>query len=122
MPSVLLIEDDLEYCKLISRILTDHGYEVQTANDGDKGLQVYRNHPADVILTDMIMPEMDGVALIRALKHDDPKPRIIAMSGGGRHLHARFNLEIAETLGVHACLTKPFSKDELLFTLQDIIH
>jgi DNA-binding response OmpR family regulator len=116
---ILLIDDDTQFRKLVTVMLTSAGYDVQEASNGIAGLASYRQQRADVVLTDILMPEMEGLETIRELRKIDPQVKIIAMSveGEGRFGH----LTIALRMGARRILHKPFSSDELLTTVTEVI-
>ena len=112
MYRVLIIEDDESLRHAIQRTLAAAGYEVQQAADGKAGLNAYRQQPSDVVITDIVMPDTEGLETIRELCRHDPAVKIIAMSGGGLGGSTGY-LTLARRLGAHWSLTKPFSGDEL---------
>ena len=116
---VLLIDDDEQFRKLVIVMLTTAGYEVQEATNGRSGLAAYRQQRSDVVITDILMPEREGLETIQDLKALDPAVKIIATSGSGE---GRFgHLQTAVRFGALRTLQKPFSRDELLSTLTDVL-
>ncbi|HEX5319481.1 MAG TPA: response regulator [Stellaceae bacterium] len=113
MPKVLVIDDDHLVRRTISRILQSGGYEVALAEDGAKGVAKFRAERPDLVITDIIMPEQEGIETIIQLLRDNPSARIIAVSGGGR-LGSMDFLTVANRLGAAATLRKPFEPAELL--------
>jgi two-component system chemotaxis response regulator CheY len=113
MPKVLVIDDDILVRRTISRILQHGGYEVTLAEDGAKGVAIFRSERPDLVITDIIMPEQEGIETIMQLLRDNPAARIIAVSGGGR-LGSMDFLTVANKLGAAAILRKPFEPAELL--------
>ena len=81
-PKVLVIDDDILVRRTISRILQHGGYEVSLAEDGAKGVAKFRSERPDLVITDIIMPEQEGIETIIQLLRDNPAARIIAVSGG----------------------------------------
>lgn len=112
-PKVLVIDDDILVRRTISRILQHGGYEVTLAEDGAKGVAKFRSERPDLVITDIIMPEQEGIETIIQLLRDNPAARIIAVSGGGR-LGSMDFLTVASKLGAAAILRKPFEPAELL--------
>jgi CheY-like chemotaxis protein len=110
---VLVIDDDSLVRRTISRILQHGGYEVMLAEDGAKGVAKFRSERPDLVITDIIMPEQEGIETIIQLLRDNPAARIIAVSGGGR-LGSMDFLTVANKLGAAASLRKPFEPAELL--------
>lgn len=123
MNSVLIVDDEEEVRESVARVLARADYEVQTADDGDAGLEAFRKSPADVVITDIIMPEMNGIEFINALRKEYPKVRIIGISGGGDVGHLSYQpnavstsayLAAAEEAGADIVLTKPFEREDLV--------
>jgi YesN/AraC family two-component response regulator len=94
-------------------MLERDGYEVVEAPDGTHGIKAYRQKPADLIITDLIMPNKDGIGMIIELKKEFPDVKIIAMSGGGLNKPEGY-LEGAKKLGAACTLTKPIEREEML--------
>ncbi len=117
---IILIEDERQVLSLIEKILTHAGYSVETATDGDSGLALHRENPADLIITDIIMPEKEGIETIQELRRDDPSARIIAISGGGR-IGPESYLQLAKKFGAQATLSKPFKKNALLEAVEEVL-
>ncbi len=117
MNKILLIDDEPLIRDGLKQILELKGYTVKTASDGKEAIQYLNNNCPDIVITDIIMPERDGIEVIVSVKKKYPEVRIIAISGGGR-INAHDHLEIAKQLGVDNTLTKPFSSDELLFIIE----
>lgn len=96
--------------------LTAMGHTVEEARDGEQGIAQYEREPADVVLTDLIMPEKEGIETIMELKRKHPNVKIIAMSGGGRVTAADY-LQLAKKLGAIRTLAKPFTNEALRATI-----
>jgi len=120
MAKILIIDDDPDILTVLREMLEREGYEVVTANDGEKGVKCYRDNPTDLIITDIIMPEKEGIETILDLRKEFPDIRIIAISGGGR-IDATDHLMVAKHIGAQYTLTKPFEMNELLRAVRDII-
>ena len=84
MKHVLIIDDEYDITRLLSRILEDAGYKTTVAEDGRKGIQRFRQDPADLVIADIFMPDKDGLEVICELREDFPQVCFIAMSGGAR--------------------------------------
>jgi DNA-binding response OmpR family regulator len=119
MPMILVIEDDIQLQKMIYQMLTSEGYDVQQALNGSEGISCYLKTPADLVITDIIMPEKTGLDIISELKRIYPEIKIIAMSGGGR-ADVKL-LDMAQTLGAKGILRKPFSRAELIDTVNNVL-
>ncbi len=111
--SILIIDDDAAVSRTLALILTRAGYKVSTVTSGRKGLEMLSDDGYDLVLTDIIMPELDGIEAIRRIRTDHPGLRIIAMSGGGQIDKADF-LHMAEALGADRVLEKPVRSERLL--------
>lgn len=97
------------------------GFEMVTANDGEEGIKLFREHQFDLVITDIIMPVMEGIETILQLRKINPGVKIIAMSGGGQ-VRADNYLNTATALKVNAVLKKPFSYEELLTALSSTLQ
>lgn len=113
MAKILVVDDDLTTIGLISLYLARHGHEVTTATNGKEALALLYTVSFDLLITDIIMPEMDGYdLLIRLLLHPS-RPKIIAISAGAPDLQPRHILDASCSLKVDATLVKPLKSDEL---------
>ena len=121
MKRILVIDDHTALRQMLRRILEREGYEVVEAADGKEGVELYRQVPADLIITDVVMPEKDGVEIIRELKRDFLDVRVIAISGGSRTLDAQYCLAAMKALGALHVLTKPFGRKELLEAVHELL-
>jgi len=111
---ILVIDDDAIVRNLIGKMLEDSGFEILYAGNGVEGLKMVESNPEiELVITDLIMPEKEGIETIRELKQNRPEIKIIAISGGGR-VNADNYLHLATLLGANAILTKPFTKSELI--------
>ena len=121
MQSILVIDDDKLMCLALARILTSAGYEVAQAFNGDEGLQMYRQRKFDLVITDLIMPDKEGIQIIRELRKEDSRIRIIAMSAGGRG-GATDYLKWARLMGAKECLSKPIKREDLLSAVTSVLE
>jgi YesN/AraC family two-component response regulator len=121
MAKILIIDDDLQIRTMLRNIFESSGYEVIDAPDGKSGIRMYREKKADLIITDIIMPEKEGIELINELRQEFPEVKIIAMSGGGQ-IEPESYLKIAQKLGAVHTFTKPISKNELLGIVQGLLE
>jgi CheY-like chemotaxis protein len=110
--SILVVDDDATFLEVVCRGLRQAGYEVAGVTDGVKALLAIAAHAPDILITDIVMPEIEGIGLITAVRRDHPKMRIVAMSGQP-FMHTLDVLNLAARLGADATLTKPFSMEEL---------
>jgi len=113
MQNILVIDDDKLMRLALARILISSGYNVIQASDGEEGLQLYRTQDFDLVITDLIMPDKEGIQIIRELRKENSSIRIIAMSAGGRG-GATDYLKWARLMGAKQCLSKPIKREELL--------
>lgn len=120
MARILLIDDDDAVCDVTAQVLRQAGHTVNTASDGKTGLALHHAEQHDLIITDMVMPDMDGVELIMALRHTEPRPRVIAISGGSQFSEALL-LPFAQRLGVQRTLAKPIQADALLQAVTEVL-
>lgn len=120
MTRILVIDDNPEFRTILQAHLTTHGYDVLTAGDGDEGLQLLEGGNIDIVLTDILMPQRDGVEVLRTVKKRWPSLPVIAISGGG-WIGATELLGMAERLGADQVLTKPVRRDELLKAVDDAL-
>lgn len=118
--NILVIDDDPQIRTMLRFMLENVGYEVRDAADGKAGMSLFREKPADLVITDIIMPEKEGIETILELRRDFPSAKIIAMSGGGR-LGPEQYLESAKNLGAQRILTKPFSKENVLEAVRNLL-
>jgi DNA-binding NtrC family response regulator len=119
--SILIIDDDAAVSRTLSLILTRAGYQVSTVTSGRKGLEMLTNGGFGLVLTDIIMPELDGIEAIRRIRADHPGLRIIAMSGGGQIDKADF-LHMAEALGADRVVEKPVRSERLLELVKSVME
>ena len=100
---------------LLREILERSGFQVRLARDGREAREVAQKHPIDIVITDLVMPEEEGLEMIRAVRKDHPGLKIIAMSGafGAETLNAARLLDAASLLGADATLAKPITEETL---------
>lgn len=113
MKTILVVDDEAFMLDLVRKILESAGYRVVTAMSADAGFAAFRGERPDAIVTDLIMPEKDGLELIREIRRADPEARIVAISGGGRS-HYINALEAAKAFGAREAVRKPFLPNVLL--------
>ncbi|MEO5342995.1 MAG: response regulator [Gammaproteobacteria bacterium SHHR-1] len=116
MKTILMIEDDQTTRTRLALVLEKAGYRVVQDEDGSHALALLKSERPDLILTDIHLPEKNGLEIVTEIRDlHDPVP-IIAMSGGDRFGHSY--LDISEMLGANAIMNKPFSVDELLIQIE----
>jgi len=121
MARILIIDDEPQIRSMLTLMLERDGYEVVEAPDGVEGIKVYRQNPADLIITDLIMPNKDGIGMIIDLKKEFPDVKVIAMSGGGLNKPDGY-LKGAKKLGAACTLTKPIDREEMLKAVREILR
>ena len=120
MERILIIDDEEQIRSMLRLMLERDGYEVVEAPDGIEGIKAYRQKPADLIITDLIMPNKDGIGMIIELQKEFPDVKIIAMSGGGLNKPEGY-LKGAKKLGAACTLTKPIDREKMLRAVKNII-
>jgi len=117
---ILLIDDDATVRYALKQVLERAGHQVEEANDGMVGIEKYNAARPDIVVTDIIMPNQEGIETIIKLKRMAPEVAIIAMSGGGRTGNRDF-LAMAEKLGAAKVMPKPFRPKELVEAVQALL-
>jgi CheY-like chemotaxis protein len=120
MTRVLLIEDEPGIRHGLVRVLANAGYEVVESASGADGLRLWREQGADLVLTDILMPDTNGIEVILELRREAPTLPVIAMSAGERARDFDLLAE-AQVLGAVSLLRKPFSRDELLAVIESAL-
>jgi len=118
MARILIIDDEELFRKMLRQMLEMAGYEVLEAVDGRQGITLYREMPTDLVITDIFMPEKEGISTIGDLKKEFPTLKIIAVTGGGNKRRGFEYLQFAGKVGADCTLSKPFERQELL----DAVH
>jgi CheY-like chemotaxis protein len=118
---ILIIDDEDQPRRMLQQVLIRMGYEVVEARDGNEGLQLFRTSPTDLIITDILMPEKEGLETIIDLRREFPAVKIIAISGGGRTGNLNF-LEVAKRLGAQRTLQKPFELQEMIAAVRELLQ
>lgn len=121
MKKILLIDDDLQFNKMARMILEDAGYEVRSAHNGAEGLKMFIEARPDLVITDVYMPEKEGLETIMELRQADPEIRILVMSGGNPHMNMSEMFNMAEMFGADAALPKPFDIGIFLQKVRELI-
>ena len=121
MKKILIIEDDHDLRLTLRNLLKMNGYEVLDVADGEAGAVIYQSTSVDLVLTDIFMPEKEGIEVIVELHRNHPNVRIIAMSGGGIGGDLDY-LHDTEELGADRIFEKPVDMDELLNAISDLLE
>ena len=122
MKRILVIDDDMQMRQMLQQMLEREGYDVVDAPDGKEGMKLYRQDPTDLIITDIIMPEKEGVETIIELRRDFPDVKIIAISGGSRGIDAESCLFAVNQFGADCVFSKPFDRKELLEAISGLLE
>ncbi len=118
---VLIVEDDAMLRRYLEDALQECGYATHAACNGREAMQWLHSHHVDIVLTDVLMPEQDGVRLVAELKRQQADLPVVAMSGRGRADLSVDSLSLVRAMGVEATLEKPFSLAELERTLAFVL-
>jgi CheY-like chemotaxis protein len=115
--SVVVADDVVEIQRLVALWLRDLGCVVTCVSTGREAVRFLRSQHVDIVITDILMPDGDGLEVISELKRAQASTRVLAISGGGNHLEAADCLKFAKGLGAHGLLMKPFNRQQLLDAL-----
>lgn len=121
MARILVIDDDLNVQKLLKKVLENAGYEVFAASDGPSAVKIARENPPHLIISDILMPGMDGIDTMVELRREYPHLKIIAISGGG-HIAPENYLKIASEFGATQTLQKPFTPQKLISMVKEMLE
>jgi len=122
MSRVLVIDDDGDLRAMLRRTLEANGFDVAVASQGAEGLEEMRRFPADVVVTDLFMPEKEGLETIFEMRQRFPRVKIIAISGGAPWPKAMDYLAVAPDAGADAVLRKPFEGSELIGIVRKVFR
>lgn len=118
MARILVAEDDEAVREFIERALTHRGHEVTATNDGIGALEALAREPFDLLLTDIVMPELDGIALALKVSKDYPDIPILLMSGFAAERQRAHNLEVL----IHRVISKPFTLEEICTATEEVLE
>ena len=111
--SILVADDEDSIRSLLQHFLTNGGHNVVMVSSAREACEVMARQAFDLVITDVLMPDGDGLDLITELKKVQPKARILAISGGGRYLEGSDYLKLAKGIGAHTAMMKPFTWQQL---------
>lgn len=120
MARILIIDDEDTVRGALFTLLQREGHDVEFAENGNVGIQKFSESTFDLVITDIVMPEKEGIETIKDLRAMSPDVKIIGISGGGRSGNSGF-LEMAFRLGANNTLSKPFSRKNLLHAVNDCL-
>lgn len=120
MKRILIIDDDFLVRDMLERLMRKARYDVETAENGGRALRLHRSCPVDLVITDIIMPEKEGLETIVEFRKSAPAVKIIAISGGGRIGPSSY-LRMAKLLGADRTFAKPVDTEQLLSTVEELL-
>jgi len=120
MARILVVDDDEQVRTMLRLTLEGAGYETEDAPDGRSAMHLQERKPADLVITDIMMPDKDGLETILDLRRQWPEAKIIAISGGGRVIPHDY-LDHAKLLGAEKVFTKPIEREELLTAIRELL-
>lgn len=121
MARILIVEDILDFRVMMREILVSAGHEVAEAENGLAAIRQISAEKFDLLVTDVVMPESDGIELIRNMARQGKRLPILAVSGGGQNLPAAVSLALTAAAGAHRTLFKPFRAAELLAAVDELL-
>ncbi|MCC6920440.1 MAG: response regulator [Alphaproteobacteria bacterium] len=119
---VLIIEDETLVAHVLCDGLRACGFDAEAAGSGEEGLAAFRADRPEIVVTDVFMPDREGLEILREIKREAPEAKVVAMSGGGRMISADCVLDMARKLGADAVLQKPFRIDDLVAVIEGLEH
>ncbi|MBF0160204.1 MAG: response regulator [Magnetococcales bacterium] len=119
MRRILIVDDDEMIRKHLHGMLDHTGFDVSESDNGHTGLVMLREKSFDAVFTDIHMPEMDGIELVRAIIQEKTVSRVIAMTGGSNFMNALFTIRVIKHFGVHGIIRKPLTHANVLYPLKD---
>lgn len=121
MAKIIVIEDEADLRGLLRIMLEAQGHEVDEANNGSEALSEMGRKRYDLVITDVLMPEQDGVAMMKQVPELQPQAKVLAISGGGPTVPADWSLKMMMLFGVNAALHKPFDESDLIDTVDKLL-
>lgn len=121
MAVILVIDDDAQFLEMVRRVLETDGHHVLTDSNGAKGIKLAVNQTPDLVITDLIMPEKEGLETISELKNSHPNLPIMAISGGGSFSPDSY-LKIAKAMGAQLTFSKPFDVKEFIDAINELLE
>jgi DNA-binding response OmpR family regulator len=116
---ILIADDDDQVRMLLKRVLVKAGYDVSEARNGNEAVRIFKQKSAALLITDLIMPDKEGIETIQEFRRNHTPVKIIAISGGGR-LDQNMYLAMAKKIGADRVLSKPFMPQDLLTVVQEL--
>jgi len=112
--TVLVVDDEEDICDLLEQWLKPMGHTVLRARSGSEALKLMASSAVQLVVTDILMPEGDGLTVINSVRKTQPNARVLAISGGGRYMDSKEYLKIAQGFGADAAIMKPFNREQFL--------
>lgn len=120
MEKILVIDDEPVIRIILKQLFEENGYDVCEASDGKQGIALFKKEKPDLVITDLIMPDEEGLEVMKKIKQMLPDAKIIAISGGGIG-SAQVYLSLAKKMGASHVFEKPFDAKQMLATVQDML-
>jgi DNA-binding NtrC family response regulator len=114
MAFILIVDDDQHVRKMLIQMMEIEGFKVEAAADGNEAIKKFNENPPDLVITDIVMPDKEGLEIIRYFINEKPEIKVIAISGGAFNIEASNTLKIAKALGAYKTFTKPVSRSQLV--------
>lgn len=119
--TILLVEDEELLRAGVQEVLEIQGYKVITAPDGQQALACLSAHAIDLIITDLVMPKMDGINFVKQLRDIKPELPVIVVSGSTRNIMQRYGIDSIQVPGANASLPKPFKSVDLIEQVRQLL-
>ena len=119
--TILLVEDEELLRAGVQEVLEIQGYKVITAPDGEQALACLAAQTIDLIITDLVMPKMDGVDFVKQLRKIKPDLPVIVVSGSTRNIMQRYGIDSIQVPGANASLPKPFKSVDLIEQVRQLL-
>ena len=118
---IMVVDDNASIREAVCEMLEQAGYETISVENGRLAAQKHRSYPVDLIITDLFMPDTDGLEVIYQFRHEFPDVKIIAVSGGGSRGLVEL-LSVAKKMGAQRALMKPFSWEQLIAAVEELLE
>jgi len=120
MAKILIVDDESEIRQMLKLMLEKEGYEVSEASNGNEAIEMFNEDPSDLVITDLIMPEKEGLGTIREIRKNNPDVKIIAISGGHR-FGLKSYLDASKTFGADMTFQKPLVLKDIREAIKDLL-
>ncbi|MCB0281634.1 MAG: response regulator [Calditrichae bacterium] len=121
MSRILIVDDEEVILEMLIQMVNREGYEAEGAKNGKEAMKKIAENKPDLLITDLIMPDKEGIELIKDIRASYKDLKILAISGGNRHIDPMGQLKIARFLGADASLSKPLDRKEFLSVIKNLI-